>query len=251
METIKPEASEQGLDRSALSPWAGLALALLAASVTYVGIRAVHPIYRVGKEFDVPSIGMPTELFLANRREQDKVERKHAMIYVGGLGLLIALALGAGEAAARRFWLAPLLAAPLGVLGGAIGGLLGSLVNVYVRTNIGQPELNHTIGTQLALGIPLGLGVGLGVGLATRSLTGTLKSAFAGLAAGALAAALYPVLISIVLPAASTDSLLPDETSSRVLWLAVFAALLGAIIPVASRGRKAPMTQSPPVTSPP
>jgi hypothetical protein len=224
----------------ATSPWLGLALGLVAAGLLIGVIQAVHPIFRVGKEFDVPSIGMPTELFLAHRREQDKVDRQHAMSYLGGLGLLMTLALGAREALARRFWLAPLLGAPLGIAGGAIGGLLGSMVFVYVRNNIGQAELNHTIGTQLAIGLPLGFGIGLGAGLAKGTLTGVLKSASAGLAAGGLAAALYPVLISLALPGASTDSLLPDQISSRVLWLGLLGGSLGWIIPVAGRQRTKP-----------
>lgn len=237
MTTPLQEALPPPRPAASLSPWTGLFLALVAAAAIFGISRAVHPIYRVGKEFDVPNIGAPTELFLANRREQDKVDRWHAMIYVGGLGLLIALALSAVQGALHRFWLAPLFAVPLGALGGAIGGLLGSLAAVYVRTNIGQAELSHTIGTQLALGVPLGLGIGFGVGLATRSFLGTLKSAFAGLAAGALAAALYPVLVSVLMPAASTETLLPDETNSRLLWFAIYACLIGTIIPVASRGK--------------
>ena len=237
MTTPQQETPATPRPAAALSPWTGLILALVAGAATFGISRAVHPIYRVGKEFDVPSIGMPTELFLANRREQDKVNRKHAMIYVGGLGLLIGVALAAVVGAARRSWLAPLLAAPLGALGGAVGASLGSLVEVYVRTNIGQAELNHTIGMQLAVALPLGLGVGLGVGLATRSLSGTLKTALAGLGAGALAATLYPVLVSVLLPAAGTETVLPDETYSRMLWFAICSGLIGVIVPVAGRRR--------------
>jgi hypothetical protein len=243
MPTPQQQSPAMARPATALSPWTGLILGLVAGAATFGISRAVHPIYRVGKEFDVPSIGAPTELFLANRREQDKVNRKHAMIYVGGLALLIAVALAAVIAAPRHSWLAPLAAAPLGALGGAGGAYLGSLAEVYVRTNIGQAELNHTIGMQLAVGLPLGLGIGLGVGLATRSLAGTLKTALAGLASGALAAALYPVLVSVLLPAAETETVLPVETNSRVMWFAVYSGLLGVIIPVAGRvrgGRKPP-----------
>jgi hypothetical protein len=233
MPTPQQQSPAMARPATALSPWTGLILGLVAGAATFGISRAVHPIYRVGKEFDVPSIGMPTELFLANRREQDKVNRKHAMIYIGGLGLLIGVALAAVASAARRSWLAPLL----GALGGAVGGYLGSLVEVYVRTNIGQAELNHTIGMQLAVGLPLGLGIGLGVGLATHSLAGTLKAALAGLGAGALAAALYPVLVSVLLPASGTETVLPDETYSRMMWFAIYAGLIGMVIPVAGRRR--------------
>jgi hypothetical protein len=240
METTKPVAIDPPRSAPALSPWAGLALGLLAAAVTYGAIQATYPIFLVDKKFDIPNIGAPIELHQRFEREKNKMDARHGMFYIGGLGLLLALTLGTGEAMARRSWITPLRAAPLGVLGGAVGGYLGTLVQVYVRTNYGQAELNHTIGTQVALGLPLGLGVGLGLGLATRSIAGTLKAAFAGLAAGALAASLYAVLVSVLLPAASTDTLIPDQPSSRALWLALFGGLLGALIPVASRGRNKP-----------
>jgi hypothetical protein len=238
MNTTTPAATEPSPSATSLSPWAGLALGLFAAAAIFAAIQATYPIFNVDKKFDIPSIGAPTEMHDRFQAEKNKMDARHGMLYLGGLGLLLALLLGAGEARARRSWIAPLLAAPLAVLGGAVGGYLGTLAQVYVRTNYGQAELNHTIGTQMALALPLGLGLGLGLGLATRSFTGTLKAALTGLIAGALAAALYAVLVSILLPAASTETLIPDQASSRALWLALLGGALGALIPVSSRGRK-------------
>src|SRR5437764_5891736 len=96
--------AEKSSPRLAVRPWEGLLLGLAAAAIIWGTIQAVHPVFQVPKKFDVPSIGMPTELFLAHRREQDRVERWHAAIYLGGLGLLIAAGIGAREAAARRSW---------------------------------------------------------------------------------------------------------------------------------------------------
>ena len=201
-------------------------------------MQGVHPVFRVPKKFDVPSIGLPPELFAAHRREQDRVDRRHAMLYVGALGLLVGAALGTAEAIRRRSWLPPLFAAPLGAVGGVVGGPLGCLVYEYVRTNVGQAELKHTIAAQLLVAVPLGLGIGLGLGLSTRTIQGAIKGALAGIAAGGLAAAIFPIAISIVLPAANTESLLPEDGSSRLLWFAVLSEMIGLVLPIAARQRK-------------
>src|SRR5262245_21722976 len=93
----------------AVRPWEGLMLGLGAAGIVWGAIQAAHPAFRVPKKFALPSIGMPTEMFLAHRREQDRVDRWHAALYLGGLGLLVSAGIGAREAAARRSWLAALV----------------------------------------------------------------------------------------------------------------------------------------------
>jgi hypothetical protein len=220
-----------------LRPLEGLFLAILAGAIAWGIVQAVHPVYRVDKKFDVPSIGRPPEEFAAHRREQDRVDQKNAMLYLGGLGLLVGATLGLREATRRRSWL-PLLAAPLGALGGAVGGPLGSQVFEYVRAHVGQADLAHTVEAQLLVGVPMGLGVGLGLGLATRTVGGAAKATLAGVAAGVLAAVIYPIAISIFFPAASTDALIPDELVSRLLWLAVLSGAIGLIVPIAGSRRK-------------
>jgi hypothetical protein len=233
-----PQARSAQCPGLAIRPLGGLGLGLLAGVLAWGVVQGVHPAFRVPKKFDVPSIGMPAELFAAHRREQDRVDRWHAMLYVGGLGLLAGAALGIGEAIRGRAWLAPPAAALLGALGGALGSALASMVYVDVRTNIGQMDLMHMLGAQLLLAVPLATGIGLGLGLATQSLPITLKTALAGLAAGVLAGVVYPVAISIVLPEASTESLLPEEASSRLLWLGILSGTIGLVIPIAGRQRK-------------
>jgi hypothetical protein len=220
----------------ALSPWAGLGLGLVAAGIAWGVMQAVHPVFHVPQEFHA-AMGAPIGVFERNRREQDRVDRRHAMLYVGGLGLLIGAGLGLGEWVMRRLWLPSVMAALLGALGGAAGGPLGCLVHEYVRQHVGQAELMHTIGAQLLLAAPLGLGVGLGLGSATRRVGGVLRTAFVGMAAGILAGIVYPIAVSIILPGASTDALLPEDGPSRMLWLAILAGTIGMIIPVAARRR--------------
>ena len=240
---LKPDKSAAGL---AIRPWEGLLLALVAGAIAWGVIHSVHPLFRVDKKFDVPSIGMPAELFAAHRRQQDFVDRWHAAVYLGGLGFLVAAALGLPAGLRQVSWLPLLIGSLLGAAGGAIGGPLGCLVYEYVRAEVGQAELTHTIAAQLLVAVPLGLSVGLGLGLATRSAGGAMRAALAGVIAGILAAAVYPVAISILLPAASTDALVPEEAASRLLWLGILSGMLGLVIPIAAR-----RAQSPPVASPP
>ncbi len=214
------------------NPLVGLILALVAALTVWGVIQKVHPIFRVPKEYDVPSIGMPPERFAAFRRQQDFVDRKHAMVYLGGLGLLLGTLLGIRTGLASGSWLLALCAAPLGALGGAAGGFGGCLVYEYVHAHIGQAQLIHMVLGQLAMATPLGLGLGLGLGLATRTIGGAAKAAFSGVVAGVLAGAIFPVALSILLPAASGDAYLPEESTSRLLWLAILAGTMGLVIPV-------------------
>jgi hypothetical protein len=233
----------------AIHPLEGLALSLLAGFIVWGIVQTVHPLFRVPKEFDVPSIGLPTEKFLAHRREQDRVDRWHAALYLGGLGLLVAAAMSIREAVARRTWLSPLLAPPLAAVGGALGGYLGCMILQDVRINIGQAELKHSVEAQLAVALPLGLGLGLGLGLATRTISGFLKTTLGGLAAGAIAGVIYPVAVSVLLPSASADALLPEEPSTRLLWLGLLSGLLGLLIPVAGRQRQSAHASQAPTSS--
>jgi hypothetical protein len=221
----------------ALGPFSSLVLALIAAGIVFGIIQSAHPVFLVPEEFHA-AMGAAPEVWEANRRETNKVHRHHAMLYVGSIGLLLGLTLGLGEAALRRSVLPPLFAVPLGGLGGALGGLLGCFIYEHVHVGVGQAELSHTITAQFLLGAPLGLGVGLGLGLATRTIRGTLLAALGGIAAALLAAIVYPVAVSIVLPNASTDALLPVERSNQILWLALLCSLIGLCIPTAGRQRK-------------
>jgi hypothetical protein len=231
-----------------ICPWTAMILALVAGAAVWTVIDAVHPVFHIPQEFHA-AMGAGEAKFAENRRAQDIVERKHAMLYVGGLGLSIALCLALCEGILRRSWIAPLVAVPPATAGGVLGGFLGCLVYEYVRKEVGQAELTHTIAAQLLLAAPLGLGVGLGLGLTTRTVGGAIQSAVGGLAAGLLVSVFYPIIVSIALPGASTDTLLPDDRGSRLLWLALLSGLIGLVIPIAGRRRKQKRPASPEVAT--
>src|SRR5689334_8941082 len=225
--------SESEIERRGLPvrPWEGLLLGLAAGVVAWGVIQMSHPVFSVGKEFDVPRIGMPPEKFAAHRREQDRVDQWHAALYLGNLGLLLGVAIGARAAVARRFWLPPIVAGSFGAIGGMVGGMVGCMVLQHVRRTIGEAALLHTMEAQLACGMPIGLGVGLGLGLATKTASNAVRYALAGLAGGALAAVVYPVVVSLLMPAVGTEALLPEGAATRLLWITVLAGTIGLVIP--------------------
>src|SRR5205823_12193796 len=211
-----------------LRPLAGMGLALIAGLVVWGLISLVDPVFHVPKEFEVPNIGASPEAYLANRQAQERVEREHARLYVGCLGLLVAVVLRLREGVTRRSWLLPLMAAPVGMGGGILGGWLGSAVHDHFYEAVGMQDLIHTLLAQLALLVPLGVGVGLGASevrvkprssFPVRNSRGALWSALAGAAAGVVAAVGYPIIVALVMPKVSTELLLPVDAASRLLWI--------------------------------
>src|SRR5262245_28868659 len=104
MEASSPAADEPTTTCPGLKlrPLEGFFLAILAGAIAWGLVQAVHPVFRVDKKFDVPSIGRPAEEFAAHRREQDRIDRQNAMLYLGGLGLFMGAALGLREAMRSR-----------------------------------------------------------------------------------------------------------------------------------------------------
>ncbi len=234
--TPQPAGRPAGL---ALHPAVGLGWGLLAALLAWALVQGVHPIFTVPQELHF-GMGAPAELVNRNQAYQRKIERRHAMIYLGALGLLVGAALGIGEGLARRSGLPVGLPILLGAVGGVAGGYSGCLVQEYVRANIGFAEIKHTIGMQLAMCLPIALGISLGLAALLFSWSAALKTILAGLAAGVLAAIAYPMVAVTLLPTISTDSFLPEEAGSRLLWLGLVACIIGLVIPIAGRRRGSP-----------
>lgn len=231
--------TEMGSHPPTSNPWVGFVLALAAGGIAWGIVEGTYPVFHVPKEFDV-AMGDPPEDFVANQQAQNRVARDHAMLYAGLFGGLVALALALNEGIARRSIVSPLIAAPIGAVGGVMGGLVGSLINQDVIAAVGQPELTHTVQYQLALFIPLGIGVGIACSAVGRSWKSRAVAAVGGLIAGALTGTLYPIAVSMLLPTASTDSLVPVESSNRLLWMVLAAGLLGLVVPRFSRPGRPP-----------
>lgn len=231
---------------SAFRPWMGLPIALLAGAIAWGLIERLHPVFHVSSEYDVPDLGAPAEDFAAHRAARNRADRYNAMLDLAIVGGLVAGAL-ALTGTARRPVTRAVVAVPLGGLGGAAGGVLGSLVHAAWVQTAGQPDVIHAVGLHSAALAPLGLGVGLAAG-AAGAAGGRFRTAVpAGLVGGALAGVLYPVAMSLLLPAAETEALIPAESGSRLLYVGMTAALLGLLMPAAASLRK----DAPPVDTQP
>jgi len=159
------------------------------------------------------------------------------MVALSWLGGLIAGAIAIGEAFARRSPRAVLLAVPLAAAGGCAAGWIGSLA--YEAFGIGPlASLGDTVKAQAPMLGLLGAGVGLALGGSHLSLRGGLALSGAGLLAGLLASLVYPVAVSVLLPTASTDSLIPQGAVNRLVWIGIAAGLLGATVAGAARPRQ-------------
>ena len=233
-QTTAPALPAAGADQRAVRPWEGLLIGLVCGGIVWAVASALHPIFQVPEQFHIAGLGAPVERHVAFRREQDRVDRWHAMLYLADLGLLTGGALGfrAARRGEKRWSMA--LVGLLGAMGGAMGGVLAPLMYVYVRDKIGHADLLQIVVAQLLVGVPLGLAVGLGLGLAGRSSPRVAKGLLAGAAAGGLFAILYPLAVAVLLPAANTEVLLPEEALTRLVWLAMLGSCVGLVVSTAT-----------------
>lgn len=216
----------------------GLLAACLGGLLAWGIVERSHPVFSVPKEYEAPDIGMPPEVYRKNRWARERMERHHAMLYVGLLGALLGGGMVVGTGRGWRRLGGPLLVAVLAASGGVVGGHAASRVHEYVFEHYGQPALQHTLVEQGVLLAPLGLMLGIGWGLATHGGWGLVTGGVTGVLAGVAAALLYPVAVSLLLPGASTDMLLPMERASRGLWFLLVSGLFGAMLPWGTSGRK-------------
>lgn len=216
--------------------WIALVAALLAGVIAWGAVEQVHPAFHVPEKYHIANLGAPVEKWVAYRAAANRADGMNAMLVLAILGGLAAAALALAGGTARRSASRLAIAAPLGALGGAAGGLIGTVVHVMWLQTAAQPDVIHTAGQQLAALAALGLGVGLAFGCAQRAVRTALP---AGLLAGALAGIAYPIAVSLLLPATGTESLIPGDRLSRLLYIGLTAALLGLIVPMARKPQQA------------
>jgi hypothetical protein len=208
---------------------AGLVLAAVGGALAWGVIEGTSPVFTVPREYDIPDLGAPNEMFDALHAVQVRVNRNNAVLELTWLSVLVAGMIAVGEAVARRGLKPLLVAVPVAAAGGGVAGFVGSLA--WETLGAGPPgELTETVQVQVVLLGMLGVGVGLAVGLSSGSLPRVVASAVAGLGAGILAGVVYPVAISLLLPTASTDSLVPKGAVHRLLWIEITAATLGLFV---------------------
>jgi hypothetical protein len=211
-------------------------LALVAGAVGWGIIESIHPLFLVPEEFHITAMGAPLEDILKLQAATERTDRKNAIVYFALLGGLIA----GGIILSQRSVLAVAIATPLGAVLGAAAGWGAHAGHLWRIPQGGQADMNETVAVHMIALACLGLAVGLACGAGRRSLSAAALAALGGLAAGCLAGMAFPIGMSFVMPAVNTTPLIPLEASSRLVWIALSAALLAVIVTVATQGRRRP-----------
>ena len=204
----------------------GVLIGLVCGAIVWAIVQAVHPVFAVPEQYHIAGIGAPVERHEAFRQQQDIVDRRHMMLYLGLLGVVLGAALGTRLG---RSWRAAILAGIESVAGAALAGALASLYFIAMRNQTGQGDLLPPLVRQLLIGVPIGIFLGLGLGLARGSWSAIGRGLAAGALGGVLFSVAYTLLVALCLPAANTESLLPEEPPTRLLWLTTLAASLGLL----------------------
>lgn len=233
--TTTPSASAALPPTAAPRLWPGLLLSLAGGVVAWLAIGYVHPAFEVPERYHVRELGAAPERLAALKTARQSADRNNAILYGVLIGTLLALGLSLGQAAARRSLLWPVIAAHAAGLAGGVAGLAASRLAAGGDQSALDAQLIHSVTVQATWWAIIGLGVGIGTALHLRSWRSVALSAFGGTVAGGLAGLLYPVGMSVLLPDVDSQPLVPLEWSSRLIWIALAAALIGVIAQSASR----------------
>jgi hypothetical protein len=209
-------------------------LGLAAGGVAWGIVELTYPFFEVPEEYHVPNLGAPPEKLAALQRATERTNGYNAMLYMSLLGGLLAGALAAG----RRSIAAAVIAVPIALVAGCLAGWVGSLAHVRWLASTAATDLMPTIEVQATMLSMLGLGVGLAYGASGRSPAAIIAGAIGGLVAGGLAGMLYPVVMSFSFPSVDTAPLIPLESTSRLIWIALLTALVGVAVATATQPKK-------------
>lgn len=223
----------------------GLVIGVVCGLATWGVVQATFPAFAVPAEFHIEGIGAPVERHQAFAKQQDIVDRRHLMLYLAVLGALLS---GTLRVAWDRSLPLAAVAATNGLIGGALAGTLTATYFVTTRNQGGQGDLLHPFLRQLLVGVPFGAWIGLRMP-AGRGLAAMGRGLFAGALGGLVFSALYVLLVAIGLPEANTESLLPEEAVTRLLWLVTLGGTIGLAIGMAvgrSRSAAQSVAASPP-----
>jgi hypothetical protein len=162
---------------------------------------------------------------------------KHAALWLGTTGVLVAGLSGLALGLIRRSRKAILMATVGGVVfGGALGAAAGGLA-VYIDQQfaaglkqgpltISEQQMMLMHGTTWLL---VGLGVGLGTSLGTPWKRAAGSILISG-TAGALGGALYPIVASVTMPLVDASWPIPAGDANRLLWLGLPCTIIGLAI---------------------
>jgi hypothetical protein len=164
-------------------------------------------------------------------QQQQLAEKKNATLVVAIAGTLLAGAVAMGTPAYRSVIVRLLAALPFGALWGAATGFLGAVLYQKLIPTAIQPAVSDTVKVQALFFACLGLGVGALMGALCRGGRGLPAGVLGGALAGGLGGLAYPILAAIALSSQSTEHLIPEGTSVRLLWLILPFTAIGFLVP--------------------
>jgi hypothetical protein len=214
----------------------GLLLGCLAILVGWGFIHTKHPVFTVPKEYHITAMGESLEVAQRLIDKRREIDRQNAMLVLAVFGGVLGAALMIGKSP---------MPLPVRVMSGLVGGaLIGALAGFVgsaahdAFTPVGEPPtIADTIKIQVAMFATLGAGIGVFKGGLEKRITAPFLGLVTGSIAGLVAGTAYPIVASLM-PTASTVPLIPDETGTRLVWLAAPAIACSLIIPIGLQQKK-------------
>jgi hypothetical protein len=206
--------------------FAGLAIGAICGAIVWAVVQSMHPIFAVPEQYHIAGLGAPVEKHEAFRQQQDIVDRRHLTLYLAMLALVLGAALGGWTG---RTWRTAALAATQGMMGAIVAGSLAAIFYIGMRNRIGQGDLLYPFLRQLIVGLPLGAGIGSGLVMRSGRWSAIGRGLLAGAIGGVIYSAVYTLIVALGLPEANTESLLPEESLTRLVWLATLGGAVGAM----------------------
>jgi len=216
---------------------ATLLSALIAGAITYGLFQSLYPIFSIPQEVldRAPPGPLPADIQAELTTAKVFADGQNATLFVGLFGALLAGMMTIGSSLGNKYVSKLLqrtaICVLVGLLVGCAAGCFGHLLTETIRFNRSFSPLVKTLIGQAALLGTLGAGVGYAFGTFAKQYRSPASCAIQGLLGGLLAAFIYPILIAILQPAANTSVFIPKEPGSRLTWIFIAAALLGAMIP--------------------
>jgi hypothetical protein len=141
------------------------------------------------------------------------------------------------------------------ILGGLLFGLLGGVITAafaalamwvgmevyqYFRMAPQWEPLQKTIALQAVILAIIGVGLAVSLALPYRQLKILIGCVLGCVLGAVLAALVYPVAMSVLIPTAHTDAVVPTVSTTRLAWLAIASILIGLTVTGLGKRKKKP-----------
>jgi hypothetical protein len=206
-----------------------LGLPIVAALITWMVVYSMHPMFRVGSEFDI-GMGAATEQRLALLAEQDRIDRWNTVVILSLGGVLMAGALTMSSTSCCSLAKRMLFSLPMGGIAGMGAGFLGATLFSKIVHRDSFPDTTNTgLAHATVFGI-FGLLMGLIYGVFTRDVGKIVLASILGGLAGAAGGLLFPITTGLVMPQIDITGLIQPSIAG-ILWLILPFVAIGYAVP--------------------